>query len=190
MDFFGGKGFFQNFYDPLGFFRGGDGGGDATSAFDTANAFNASEAQKQRDFEVDFFQHRHQWEVGDLRAAGLNPILSAGGQPPVASGQSAQASTNPYAQQPTDLSRLEFGITAAKAISDIFLNKTMGIKNLADAGLKKASENEVKNGYVNLFGFHFPMNSPTSSSLANSGRALSNLLTTGGFADAPGVGAV
>lgn len=28
-------------------------------------------------FQKEFYQNRHQWEVADLRAAGLNPILSA-----------------------------------------------------------------------------------------------------------------
>lgn len=40
------------------------------------------------------YKHRHQWEVDDLRAANLNPILSAkfgaGGVPPSASTPSAQ----------------------------------------------------------------------------------------------------
>lgn len=43
------------------------------------NAFNAAEAQKQRDWEQMMSSTAHQREVDDLRAAGLNPWLSAGG---------------------------------------------------------------------------------------------------------------
>lgn len=35
-------------------------------------------------------KNRHQWEVGDLKAAGLNPMLSAGGAPSMGSPQQAQ----------------------------------------------------------------------------------------------------
>lgn len=41
------------------------------------NESSAREAQLSRDQSVDIAQHRHQWEVADLKAAGLNPILSA-----------------------------------------------------------------------------------------------------------------
>jgi len=46
-------------------------------------------------------QNRHQWEVDDLRKAGLNPILSAGGAPSMASPNPArlpdlQASSGHY----------------------------------------------------------------------------------------------
>lgn len=37
-------------------------------------------------------QNYHQWEVGDLRAAGLNPILSAGGPTPGLSGAATMPS--------------------------------------------------------------------------------------------------
>lgn len=34
------------------------------------------------------YKHRYQWSMKDLRAAGLNPILAAGGTPPVPAGVS------------------------------------------------------------------------------------------------------
>ena len=45
------------------------------------NKANAKEAAKSRDFTREEMQNRHQWEVSDLRKAGLNPILSAGAAP-------------------------------------------------------------------------------------------------------------
>lgn len=57
------------------------------------NEFNAQQAAAQRDYETMMANTAHQREVQDLKAAGLNPILSAGGTGAVTpSGASASAS--------------------------------------------------------------------------------------------------
>lgn len=116
----------------IGNFIGG-GSDSAGDNFNSAQSFNASEAQKQRDFEERMFSTRHQVEVKDLLAAGLNPILSAGGQPPVPSGQSAASVQPDYSALDRKTRRAELLATSAQVASNVFLNKTAGIKNLADA---------------------------------------------------------
>lgn len=42
----------------------------------SANDFQSSMLNKQMDFNREVMQNRHQWEVADLKAAGLNPLMS------------------------------------------------------------------------------------------------------------------
>lgn len=56
------------------------------------NNFNAAEAQKQRDWEQNMSNTAHQREIQDLKAAGINPVLTATGGNGAATPSGASAS--------------------------------------------------------------------------------------------------
>lgn len=53
--------------------------GELTGAAREANAFNAEEAQKQRDWEEEMSNTAYQRQVKDMQAAGINPAVMYGG---------------------------------------------------------------------------------------------------------------
>lgn len=77
------------------------------------NAWSALQAQKQMDFQERMSSTAHQREVLDLKAAGLNPVLSSGGQ---------GASTPSGAQGETFPEYMHSATQLVKAVGDIVKN--------------------------------------------------------------------
>lgn len=84
--------------------------GGLASAWSTHQTNKAQKAlaDKQMDFQEDMSNTAHQREVKDLRAAGLNPILSAGGQ-----GASAPVGAMANLEAPDVGDALEQGVSTA-----------------------------------------------------------------------------
>lgn len=92
-----------------------------------ANEFNAAEAAKNRDWQSYMSNTAHQREIADLKAAGLNPVLSAmgGNGASVTSGATASASMPSGASGKSD----ESGTTALVSLLGHMLSAQTAIQN-------------------------------------------------------------
>lgn len=115
---------------------------------DAVNAFNAAEAQKNRDWQEEMSNTAHQREVKDLIAAGLNPVLSAGGQGAVtgsgavASGQKAVAD-NTMSQGIIQMMQSMMAAASAENVAKIYAGATMYSANTS-AATQRAYQNILK----------------------------------------------
>lgn len=135
------------------------------------NAFNAEQAELQRQWEAQMSNTAHQREVNDLKAAGLNPILSAGGtgaSTPVASNASASNWTGADTSFVNALAEL-----AAVALSS---NASITAASLSSAAVERAAAmNSSATMYASdqaLAGTRYASNNSARASMYASDQAL------------------
>lgn len=125
------------------------------------NKANMQQADDQMAFQERMSSTAHQREVEDLKAAGLNPILSANAGASTPGGAMATLQ-NPYAQLPDNInSALSHTLQLAQFKQQMAVAKSQEKLNEAAADQAQASADLTRGGSWGLFGSRGPLSQVT-----------------------------
>lgn len=148
----------------------------ANDRADANNAWSAQQAQKQMDFEERLSNTSHQREVADLKAAGLNPVLSANNGASTPSGAMGTVDTS------TSNSRQAYQLQKLAMAKDVRLQEMslgaqleMNKQNIASAQKIAKWQNDLNKdlGYAGLANALEQSNIAAGASMYNASVAAS-----------------